>query len=54
MKHIAIAINKEYWIAVSKPCSFEHAERFRGCQMKGETFNVVTEEEFNNHKPNLT
>jgi len=53
MKYVAIAINKEYWIAVSKPCSLEHAKRFEGCQMHGETFDVVSEKVFNNHKPNL-
>lgn len=50
MTHQAVAINKDYWILVSTPCTKEHAEKFRGCQMKNETFVVKTVEEVNNHR----
>ena len=46
----AIAINKEYWVVLSNPCSKERAEVFRGCIMEGETFAVKTVEEVNNYK----
>ena len=46
----AIAINKEYWVVLSNPCSKERAEVFRGSEMIGETFAVKTAEEVNNYK----
>lgn len=50
MTHHAVAINKDYWVLVSTPCTKEHAEKFRGCQMKNETFEIKTVEEVNNYK----
>lgn len=46
----AIAINKEYWVVLSKPCTKEQAEQFNGCEMIGETFAVKTVEKVNNYK----
>lgn len=46
----AIAINKNYWVLLSTPCSKEKAEQFKGCECRGETFAVKTVEEVNNHK----
>jgi len=48
--HQAIAINKEYWIVLSNPCSEKEAEVFRGSEMIGETFAVKTVYEVNNYK----
>lgn len=50
MKHLAVAINKEYWVLLSKPCTLEQAEQFRGCEMRGEKFEIKTEEQVNNYK----
>lgn len=47
---VAIAITPyNYWVVVSKPCSQSEAEEFRGCEMRGETFKVVTVEEARAH-----
>ena len=48
--HQAIAINKEYWVVLSNPCSEKEAEAFRGSEMRGETFAIKTVEEVNNYK----
>lgn len=50
MTHQAVAINKDYWVLVSTPCTKEQAEKFKGCQMKNETFAVKTVKEVNNYK----
>lgn len=51
MKYLATAITKDnYWVLLSKPCTKDEAEMFRGCEMRGEKFEVKTEEEVNNHK----
>lgn len=50
MTHQAIAVNKDYWVLLSNPCTKEQAELFRGSQMKGETFTIKTVEEINNYK----
>lgn len=49
--YIAVAItHDDYWVLVSKPCTKEEAEKFRGCQLPNETFDVKTQDEVNNHK----
>ena len=51
MKYIATAITKDnYWVLLSKPCTKDEAEMFRGCEMRGEKFEVKTEDEVSNHK----
>lgn len=49
--YIAVGItHDDYWVLVSKPCTKEEAEKFRGCQLPNETFDIKTQEEVNNHK----
>jgi hypothetical protein len=48
--HVAVAIKDNYWVLLSKPCTLEQAEQFRGCEMRGEKFEIKTEEQVNNHK----
>jgi hypothetical protein len=40
----------DYWVLLSKPCTKQEAEQFRGCEMRGEKFEIKTEEQVNNHK----
>jgi hypothetical protein len=48
--HIAVAIKDNYWVCLSKPCTLEQAEQFRGCEMRGEKFEIKTQEQVNNYK----
>ena len=50
MKYIAIAINKEHWVCISKPCSKRQTELFRDCVMRDEIFAIKTEKEIDNYK----
>jgi len=50
MTHHAIAIKGDYWVLLSKPCTKQEAEMFRGSEMKDEIFAVKTEKEVDNHK----
>jgi hypothetical protein len=50
MTHLAVAVNKEYWVLLSKPCNLLEAEQFRGCEMRGEKFETKTVEEVDNYK----
>lgn len=50
MNYIAIAINKDYWVKLSKPCTKQQAEMFKGSQMIGEIFAIKTEKEVNQYK----
>ena len=50
MKHIAVAIKDDYWVLLSKPCSFSSAELFKDCICNGETFAIKTVEEVENYK----
>lgn len=50
MKYIAVAITKDdYWVCLSQPCEFFEAEKFKGCEMRGEKFEVKTVDEIKNH-----
>lgn len=49
-KYIAVAVKGDYLICLSKPCSKKQAEKFRGCEMRGEKFEIKTETEVKNHK----
>jgi hypothetical protein len=53
MRYIAIAIKDKYWVVLSKPCSMQEAEEFRGCELMGETFAIKTEEEVQNYKSKI-
>ena len=49
--YIAVAItHDDYWVLLSLPCSQDDAEKFRGCQLPNETFEVKTTEQVKNHK----
>lgn len=49
--YIAVAItHDDYWVLLSLPCTKNDAEKFRGCQLSNETFEIKTQEEVNNHK----
>lgn len=49
--YIAVAItHDDYWVLVSTPCTKDEAEKFRGCQLPNETFEIKTTEQVNNHK----
>ena len=51
MKYIAIAINKEYWVCLSKPVSKRQTELFRDCVLcRDEIFAIKTEKEIDNYK----
>lgn len=50
MKYHAIAINGDYWVLLSKPCTEQEAEMFRGSEMKDEIFAVKTKKEVDNYK----
>ncbi len=52
--YIAVGITKDdYWVCISKPCSYEEAMMFEGFQMANEKFAVKTEAEVNEHKKTL-
>ena len=53
MKYQAIAIKDKYWVVLSKPCSMQEAEEFKGCELMGETFAIKTEEEVQNYKSKI-
>jgi hypothetical protein len=38
MAYIAVAIKGDWWVCLSKPCTLEQAEQFRGCEMQGEKY----------------
>ncbi len=49
--YIAVGITKDdYWVCLSKPCSYDEAMEFKGCQLSAETFDVKTEAEVKEHK----
>jgi hypothetical protein len=48
--YVAVAINKEYWVCISKPCSKKATLLFKDCVMKGEVFAIKTEKEVNDYK----
>lgn len=50
MKYIAIAISGKYWVQICKPTDKETAAKFEGAQCRGESFAVVTVDDFNNHQ----
>jgi hypothetical protein len=57
MKYYAIANRQnknnpslDYWVLLSKPCTKQEAEKFRGCEMRGEKFEIKTQEQVINHK----
>ena len=52
-KYIAIATKGKWWIALTLPTTKRIARAFEGCQCRGEGFEVVTTEEFENHKYTL-
>lgn len=52
--YIAVGITQDdYWVCLSKPCSYNEAMEFEGCQLPKETFAVKTEAEVNNHTKTL-
>jgi hypothetical protein len=55
LKYVAIAVSScGIWVQLSRPCSKKDANSFRGCQLRNETFKVVTETIFNKHLKKIT
>ncbi len=54
LKYVAVAVSGDIWVQLSKPCSKKDAQSFKGCQLRNETFKVVTETIFNEHLKKIT
>jgi hypothetical protein len=55
LKYVAVAVSScGIWVQLSRPCSKKDANSFRGCQLRNETFKVVTEAIFNEHLKKIT
>lgn len=49
-KYVAIGISPtNLWVILSKPCSKENAELFKGSELPTETFAVVTVQQVKEH-----
>lgn len=49
-KYIAVAVNKNYLVALSQPCTYITAMAFKDSIASGERFKIVTETEFNKYQ----
>ena len=49
-KFVAVAIKTGILIVMSRPCSYNTAKQFKGCELQGEDFKVMTLSKVLKHK----
>ena len=52
-KYIAVAVNNDYLVQLSKPCTYSKAMQFKGSQASRERFKIVGVNEFNSYNKKI-